>query len=79
MGAEISGRTTHLVQSVATITWYYSVRLVARVSGAPQRGQSLKRLVDAAHGRWRIEQDYQRLKEELGLGHFEGRGWRVEM
>jgi SRSO17 transposase len=36
----------------------------------------LKRLVDIAHGRWRIEQDYQQLKEELGLDHFEGRSWR---
>ena len=26
--------------------------------------------------RWRIERDYQELKQEVGLGHFEGRGWR---
>jgi len=26
--------------------------------------------------RWRIERDYQELKSELGLAHFEGRGWR---
>ena len=36
---------------------------------------SLKRLVAIARGRWRVEQDYQQLKEELGLDHFEGRGW----
>jgi Transposase DDE domain len=29
-----------------------------------------------AHQRWKIEQSYQRLKEELGLDHFEGRSWR---
>jgi SRSO17 transposase len=33
-------------------------------------------LVDLAKLRWRIERDYQELKAELGLGHFEGRGWR---
>ena len=34
------------------------------------------RLVDLAKLRWRIERDYQELKQELGLGHFEGRSWR---
>jgi len=33
-------------------------------------------LVDYAKLRWRIERDYQELKQEVGLGHFEGRGWR---
>jgi SRSO17 transposase len=32
-------------------------------------------LVAAAKARWRVEQDYRELKEELGLDHFEGRGW----
>jgi SRSO17 transposase len=36
---------------------------------------SLRRLVATARGRWRVEQDYQQLKEELGLDHFEGRSW----
>src|SRR5207244_6778300 len=36
---------------------------------------SLRRLVDIAKMRWRIERDYQELKQEIGLGHFEGRGW----
>lgn len=34
------------------------------------------RLVDFAKLRWRIERDYQELKQETGLDHFEGRGWR---
>ena len=36
----------------------------------------LRELVDLAKLRWRIERDYQELKQELGLGHYEGRGWR---
>jgi SRSO17 transposase len=37
---------------------------------------SLHDLVDITKLRWRIERDYQELKQEVGLGHFEGRGWR---
>ena len=33
-------------------------------------------LVHLAKHRWIIERDYEELKQELGLGHFEGRGWR---
>jgi SRSO17 transposase len=36
----------------------------------------LARLVELAKLRWRIERDYEELKQELGLGHYEGRGWR---
>ena len=37
---------------------------------------SLTELVRTAKHRWIIERDYEELKQELGLGHFEGRGWR---
>jgi SRSO17 transposase len=37
---------------------------------------SFQQLVDLAKLRWRIERDYQELKQEVGLGHYEGRGWR---
>jgi SRSO17 transposase len=33
-------------------------------------------LVHMAKHRWIIERDYEELKQELGLGHYEGRGWR---
>ena len=36
----------------------------------------LRKLVATAKLRWRIERDYEELKQELGLGHFEGRNWR---
>jgi SRSO17 transposase len=50
---------------------YYFVHL------PPDR--SLRALVALAHQRWAIEQQYQELKSELGLNHFEGRtypGWQ---
>jgi SRSO17 transposase len=37
---------------------------------------AFSRLIDLAKLRWRIERDYQNLKQEVGFGHFEGRGWR---
>jgi SRSO17 transposase len=40
---------------------------------------SLRALVRLAHQRWAIEQQYQELKDEIGLDHFEGRtlpGWQ---
>jgi SRSO17 transposase len=37
---------------------------------------SFRELVDIAKMRWRIERDYQDLKQEIGLDHYEGRGWR---
>lgn len=38
--------------------------------------RSLLQLVRAAKGRWWVEHGYKELKDELGLDHFEGRGWR---
>jgi len=37
---------------------------------------SLKRLVRLVKLRWRIERDYQDMKGEVGLDHFEGRMWK---
>jgi SRSO17 transposase len=51
-------------------TKYYLVHLPATAT--------LRDLVRLAHQRWAIEQQYQELKDELGLDHFEGRtlpGW----
>jgi SRSO17 transposase len=62
LGEEKAGATTRLK--------YYFVHLPATAS--------LRALVTLAHQRWAIEQQYQELKSELGLDHFEGRsypGW----
>src|SRR4051794_10401547 len=45
------------------------------LSNLPPR-TTLKDLVHTAKARWLIERDYQELKQEIGLGHYEGRGWR---
>jgi len=37
---------------------------------------SLEELVATVKMRWRIERDYLELKQEVGLGHYEGRNWR---
>jgi SRSO17 transposase len=57
-------------RSAAPTKWY--------ISNLPATTR-LRTLVRAAHQRWAIEQQYQQLKEELGLDHFEGRsfpGWQ---
>lgn len=40
------------------------------------RSRSPRSLLLLGHERWKIEQGYQQLKEELGLDHYEGRSWQ---
>jgi SRSO17 transposase len=42
----------------------------------PPQQTSFRRLVRKAKGRFRIEQDYEEMKGEVGLDHFEGRSWQ---
>ena len=44
--------------------------------GGGAKTPTLKRLIGLARERWRVEQDYRELKDELGLDHFEGRSWQ---
>jgi SRSO17 transposase len=53
-------------EAEATKYWLSTLPAQSRLSG----------LVRLAHHRWIIERDYEELKQELGLGHYEGRGWR---
>lgn len=40
------------------------------------RHTAWQEMIETVMGRWRIERDYEELKQELGLGHYEGRNWR---
>ena len=42
----------------------------------PPANTTLRTRVSTAMTRWRLERDYQELKQEFGLSHYEGRGWR---
>ena len=42
----------------------------------PPADTAINELMAAVHMRWRIERACRDLKQELGLGHYEGRGWR---
>jgi SRSO17 transposase len=46
------------------------------LSSLPPHRTSFRGLVRKAKGRFRIEQDYEEMKGELGLDHFEGRSWQ---
>ena len=65
------------VEEVALVEWpagepaptrYWLARLERKVS--------LSKFVATARARWRVEEDYRELKEELGLDHLEGRSWQ---
>jgi SRSO17 transposase len=58
-----------LVEEQADGTMKYAV------SNLPA-GTTCGRAVRLWKSRWAVEQGYQQMKEELGLDHFEGRGWR---
>jgi hypothetical protein len=75
LSAKAAGRTTRSWRRCRR--WYCprsSVRERSRRGSSTTR--AFARLIDLTKLRWRIERDYQELKQEVGLGHFEGRGWR---
>lgn len=75
-----TGRRLALREETCLVEWPAEERDPTKYWLADLRGETLglRRFVRLAKGRWRIEQDYLQLKDELGLDHFEGRsylGW----
>jgi SRSO17 transposase len=66
------------VEEVALIEWPSEEPAPTRywLARLPREKPALAKLVATAKARWRVEQDYRELKEELGLDHFEGRSWQ---
>jgi SRSO17 transposase len=74
----IKGKTMNVPTEELLIEWPEDSNAPTKfwLSTLPPHQTSLRVLVRKAKGRFRIEQDYQEMKGELGLDHFEGRSWQ---
>ncbi len=86
LGAEPAAKGLAHRDTLRSEPWPEEWLLIEWPAGAAEPGKywlsnlpprtALKDLVHTAKACWRIERDYQELKQEIGLGHYEGRGWR---
>jgi SRSO17 transposase len=70
----LPGRRHCLIVARNVVTKEVKYFVSNRVPG--ERGISLRRLLCVAFGRWSVESCFRQAKEELGLDHYEVRGWR---
>jgi SRSO17 transposase len=70
----LPGRRHCLIVARNVLTNEVKYFLCNRMPG--ERGISLRRLLRVALGRWSVESCFRQAKEELGLDHYEVRGWR---
>jgi SRSO17 transposase len=70
----LPGRRHCLIVARNVLTREVKYFVANRVPG--ERGISLRRLLRVAFGRWSVESCFRQAKEELGLDHYEVRGWR---
>jgi SRSO17 transposase len=70
----LPGRRHCLIVARNVLTNEVKYFVANRVPG--ERGISLRRLLRVAFGRWSVESCFRQAKEELGLDHYEVRGWR---
>ena len=74
----IQGKTMEVPSEELLIEWPEGKKepLKYWLSSLSPHRTSWRGLVRKAKGRFRIEQDYEEMKGELGLDHFEGRSWQ---
>lgn len=74
----VQGKTMEVPQEELLIEWPSDKESPLKfwLSSLSPRRTSLRSLTRKAKGRFRIEQDYQEMKGEVGLDHFEGRSWQ---
>jgi len=70
----LPGRRHCLIVARNVLTQEVKYFVSNRVPG--ERGVTLRRLLRVAFGRWSVESCFRQAKEELGLDHYEVRGWR---
>jgi SRSO17 transposase len=70
----LPGRRHCLIVARNVITKEVKYFVSNRVPG--EHGMTLRRLLRIAFGRWSVESCFRQAKEELGLDHYEVRGWR---
>jgi len=70
----LPGRRHGLIVARNVVTNEVKYFVSNRVPG--EQGMTLRRLLRIAFGRWSVESCFRQAKEELGLDHYEARGWR---
>jgi SRSO17 transposase len=74
----VQGKTMEVPSEELLIEWPEGDKEPRKywLSSFPPQRTSFRGLVRRAKGRFRIEQDYEEMKGEVGLDHFEGRSWQ---
>jgi len=77
-GGLMQGKTMKVPSEELLIEWTEGADKPRRywLSSLPPYRTSFRGLVRKAKGRFRVDQDYEEMKGEVGLDHFEGRSWQ---
>ncbi len=77
-GGLLQGKTVKVPSEELLIEWPEGSNEPRKywLSSLPPHRTSFRELVRKAKGRFRVDQDYEEMKGEVGLDHFEGRSWQ---